>query len=212
MGDEGPPRSGRDGVLWRAVRRLAMLADSSVRLDAPAANAFLGGKVNAHLCANAYNDGSAFQRYDTTQPAAIVLVVPGGTLQLLTVGAGANPIAGWTGSATLGADSGWLAAAGLYAANWSDFDAGHAVQYRKDATGRVWLRGLAKKAVALALPDTILTLPAGFRPTRADNPVSVASNAGGYTELRVNTAGAVFIWVGGSAVWTGADMFGFDTA
>ncbi|HEX6537485.1 MAG TPA: hypothetical protein VF041_23085 [Gemmatimonadaceae bacterium] len=105
----------------------------------------------------------------------------------------------------------WQAAA--YAANWSDFGAGFATaQWRRDAAGRVWLKGLAKKAAALAIPDTILTLPAGrdVRPTTEH--IFVVASFAGYAEVRVNPNGNVYLQAGGSATWTSLDGISFDPA
>lgn len=127
--------------------------------------------------------------------------------------AGAQSAAHFALVAQLTQATAWTVATGLYAANWADFATpGFAnPKYRKNVDGSVQLIGLAKKAAALALPDTILTLPVGFRP-QTTHIFAVASALGGYTEVRINTAGAVFIQVGGSAVWTALEGISFDPA
>lgn len=70
-------------------------------------------------------------------------------------------------------------------------------QYCRTALGEVQLRYMACKSSALALPDTIGTLPAGFRPPYTCF-FSVASLGAVYTEVRISTAGVITLNVGGS--------------
>jgi hypothetical protein len=199
------------GIVTQPGRHIAELRDGGVSFDAPSGQAFVTALGKAFLVSNAYFDGTNWLRRNTSA-AAVAWVVDGvgQVLESRWVAAGANPIV-WT-TVSLGQDSGWLGAAGLYNANWADYDASHTVQYRKDTTGRVWLRGLAKKAVALVLPDTIFFLPAGFRPLRGDNPIkSVASASQTYTEVRVQTTGAVQLATAAAGVWWGLDNISFDT-
>jgi len=56
--------------------------------------AFFNGKQRAHLCSNAYNDGE-WKRYDTALPAAALIPLETGKLQINFAPAGANPIV-WT--------------------------------------------------------------------------------------------------------------------
>lgn len=110
--------------------------------------------------------------------------------------------------ATMGA---WVPLAGSYAANWSDFGGGEVPgAYRYDGLGCVLLRGLVKKGAALALPDTICTLPAGYRP--ATEWIFACASAGGYAEVRVTTSGAVYLNSGGSASYTSLNNVRFDPA
>lgn len=98
-----------------------------------------------------------------------------------------------------------------YAANWSDWGAGEtAGAYRYDGLGCVQLRGLVKKSVALVAGDIICTLPVGYRPVTEW--IFMAASAAGYTEIRVNTGGAVYIQAGGSAVFTSLAQVRFDPA
>jgi hypothetical protein len=100
-----------------------------------------------------------------------------------------------------------------YAANWADFGAGEATgAYRRDALGWVALKGLAKKAVALVANDTILTLPATGLVRPATEHIFACASAAGYTEIRVNPNGTVFIVAGGSAVFTSLAGIRFDPA
>lgn len=106
-----------------------------------------------------------------------------------------------------GTDSGWLAPA--LAANWANFGAGEvAAGYRKDATGQVWIKGLVKKSVALAPPDTVFTLPVGYRP--AANWRFVTHSAAGTATWVVTTAGLVQLTSGGSATNTSLTGISFD--
>lgn len=82
-----------------------------------------------------------------------------------------------------------------YAANWSDFGAPwQAVQYTIDMNKRVHLRGMCKKSVAVAAPDTIFTLAAGYRPA-ADEYFTVNSN-GAFGTIFVTSAGLVRVAIG----------------
>jgi len=52
----------------------------------------------------------------------------------------------------------------VYAANWSDFDANNTLRYYKDPFGVVHINGGVKKGAAVAVPETVFTLPVGYRP------------------------------------------------
>lgn len=191
------------------VGHLFASATGSIYLRGADASAVLSGKNAATFAANAYSeDGVTWLRYDTAQGAALFSVASSGGLSVYTVAAGANPIT-WVGPTpvVVGADSGWIAPA--LAANWSNFGGGQATAgYRKDAVGRVELKGLVKKATALALPDTLFTLPVGYRPaTTRHFPVY---SAGGFTSVAIFSNGAVQIEVGGSASFTCCDGIRFD--
>lgn len=57
---------------------------------------FICGQQGGYICANAYWDGSAWQRYDTTQPSSVMYVSPAGsTITFQTVAAGTGAIT-WT--------------------------------------------------------------------------------------------------------------------
>jgi hypothetical protein len=130
-----------------------------------------------------------------------------------TTTAGAQTAAHYALTAQLTQATAWTAATGLYAANWSGFGtAGFSdVKYRKNVDGSVQLLGMCKKSIGLVLPDTMLTLLAGFRPATT-HIFSVASASGAHAEVRVNPAGAVFIQVGGSNVWVALESLSFDPA
>jgi hypothetical protein len=193
-------------VLPRARSRLATLADQSVRVDAPAGYADVAGRLGAYWSANAYWDGAAWQRYDAAQPSALLTLNPGGTYTLRTAAAAAGPIA-WAATTTFFGDTGWQAP--TYNANWADFGAGQAAGgYKFDALGRVVLKGLVKKAVALVANDAIFNLPAGYRP--ANEHIFACASAAGYTEIRAQPGGNVYIVAGGSAVFTSLAGIRFD--
>lgn len=109
----------------------------------------------------------------------------------------------------LGTDSGWQGLS--YAANWSDFGAGFpAGAYKIDELGVVNLKGLVKKSSAIALPDTIATLPVGARP--ATTHCFTYAYSGGVGEIRVNPSGAIFLQSGGSTTNNSLDGIRFDPA
>jgi hypothetical protein len=67
-------------------------------LENVAGSLVLAAKSNNYVCGNAYYNGTAWQRHDTTKPA-VKIVADGanfGKIVVYTVGAGANPIA-WSG-------------------------------------------------------------------------------------------------------------------
>lgn len=64
------------------------------------------------------------------------------------------------------------------------------LQYRKDETGRVWLRGVATKVSGLpAVEERIATLPAGYRPTHAQHFLVLAGPPFGAFHLRLQPQG-----------------------
>lgn len=118
----------------------------------------------------------------------------------------------------LAAATAWVAvgsggSAPAFAANWSNFGGSQQTcAYMKDREGRVWIRGTVKKSAAIALPDTIFTLPAtgGFRPA-TEKIVVGSANGGVFTEFRVQTGGAFLINVGGHVTYTAFEI-SFDPA
>lgn len=203
--------SAGDTLARRILDRLRFLVDGSTQLESPTALSFLASKGNVHLARQARWNGAAWEFIVPNGGQATRLIVQDGLVSLGTAPSGANPPV-WTDATIAVPPTAWTSAAGLYAANWAGFGtAGFAdVQYRKNPAGQVQLMGLAKKGVALALPDTIFTLPVGFRP--ATTHIFVAASFAGYTEIRVNTGGAVLIQVGGSATWTATEGITFDPA
>jgi hypothetical protein len=205
----------------KIVQRLRFLSDGSTALGSPTGWTFVPGLRGAFLSGNAEYDPNigGWNRRDVAQPAAAIYCNPANQrMELWTAAAGANPIA-WTIAtvtaaqlarvAQLATDTGWANLA--FAANWSNFGAGlPTAQYKIDVRGWVCLKGLVKKGVALLLPDTIGTLPAGFRPATVH--LFLATSAAGATEIRVDTAGNVFIQTGGSPADTSLDGIAFDPA
>lgn len=85
------------------------------------------------------------------------------------------------------------------------------VGYLKDPFGWVCLRGQADKSSAFALPDTIFTLPSGYRPSQAVVPL-VSANGGAWGEITVNTNGTVQLTQGGGTTYTSLDGIRFPSA
>lgn len=109
--------------------------------------------------------------------------------------------------AQLRTDSGW-AAPGL-AANWANFGAGWAnAGYKKDETGRVWLRGMIAKGIAVVAGETIFVLPAGFRPPATEY-FAINSN-GAFGTIWITAAGAVNLQIG-NAAYVSLSNISFDT-
>lgn len=187
----------------RGGERVKVRADGSVNLDGRAKHAIVSARGSTFLATNAYFDGTNWQRYDVTLFAALAYLDQAtGAWQQLTAVAAANPIT-WVSTNTA-----WTALP--YAANWSDFGAPWRVGgYRRDHLGRVHLRGMVKKSVAVAAPDTIFTLPAGFRPA-ADEYFAVNSN-GAFGTVFVTSAGLVRVQVG-NLTYVSLSGISFDTA
>jgi hypothetical protein len=96
-----------------------------------------------------------------------------------------------------------------YGANWSDLAGGNgAGLYKKDPFGRVWLSGVAKKVIALALPDIIGTLPVGYRPIAVHRWLTVYGGVN--AEIYVDTAGVLRLLTGGAATGVSLDGIQFD--
>ena len=111
-----------------------------------------------------------------------------------------------------GYDTGWvdLGTVATYAANWAAFAGGN--QYRpmarRFANGVVMLRGLVKKAAALALPETMFTMGPGWRPNDAGfsgagstTPYPCAHAGAAYGEIQMSQTGVALL-VAGNATWT----------
>jgi hypothetical protein len=154
--------------------------------------------------------GTTWNRIDTTLGATMVQYQRStGIVQYFYVGPGANPVAAFTQyGMNISQVIGWTALP--YATNWSDYGIGGQTPggYRVNPEGRVFLKGLVKKAIALVGADLIATLPTGARP--ASEHIFSCASAAGYTEVRVAVNGSVYIQAGGSATWTSLSQVAFD--
>ena len=194
------------GLIRRAIDRLRYFGGLSGRdhteLSAPHGFTFVTADDGIYLARNAHYDAvnATWNRYDTTSDVVILNLGGGGFVTMLTAGSGANPIAGFTTSTIVAAnDSGWVNV-GSFGTNWATYDGTtYLAQYRKLSSGMVIFQGMVKKTAALGLPETMFTLPAGFRPGKA-GPLAAAS-AAGYAGLQMYTTGQMNIEVGGSATW-----------
>ncbi len=88
-----------------------------------------------------------------------------------------------------------------FGTGWSSYGSGNEdCAFRKDHTGRVWLKGLATSADdTLGTGNLICTLPAGFRPAELIHIATCADNR--YATLEINTSGQVYISAADSATW-----------
>lgn len=118
---------------------------------------------------------------------------------ILSLAAATSSVAGYMTAAQaalvaqLATATAWTAP--TLATDWSDYSGSFTASgYRKDALGLVHLKGLVKKAVAVATPDTIFTLPVGYRPT-TEKIFVVTSNLA-FGEVRITTGGAVNVLTG----------------
>lgn len=177
----------------------AISANGSAHLRAQTVSAFVESPTASHLTSNAYYDGTNWQRYNIAAGGYVVVAAATGLL-IYTFAAAANPIAFSADSPrTLVVGTLWANAA--FAANWGNTGGGNpTVQYAVNAEGWIVLKGLATKGIALALPDTIFTLPAGFRPTTTQSFETNSST--GRAEIIVTPAGLVRIQAGGGAPYT----------
>ena len=101
-----------------------------------------------------------------------------------------------------GVDSGWVNITS-FGTGWAAFNANWPPQYRKLSNGMVMLRGLLAKSSALTLPETMVTLPAGFRPVMSIGGTALIfslASAAGYAEVRAYDSGPVQLQGGGSNV------------
>jgi len=102
-----------DWKLWTDARTLLNkyikeFSGGGVRLETTGSYAMVAGKLGAHIAANAYYDGTNWNRYDTAQAASFIAVGQGQFL-FYSAPAGANPIV-WSVSAAQvpGASMAWL--------------------------------------------------------------------------------------------------------
>lgn len=82
--------------------------------------------------------------------------------------------------------------------------AGYTAQYRKDASGVVWLEGSVNGGSGT---DVILTLPVGFRPAQQKNFATAISAGGteGHGRLKVDASGNVSIASGAGSTFNSLD-------
>lgn len=98
---------------------------------------------------------------------------------------------------------GWQAP--VFQGAWVNYDTAsfNAAGYYRGFFNRVYLRGLVKLG---AVPSTIFTLPAGYRPTKTEI-VTVSSNDL-YGQVRIQPDGQVIVTVGSNA-WVSLDNISF---
>lgn len=97
-------------------------------------------------------------------------------------------------------DLDWIDAS--YTANWSTFSAAFDdAGYMKIGQDLVLLRGLVKSSGAI--PDTIFTLPAGYRPAKTKLFAALSNGAVG--RIDVNSSGAVIAQVPSAVNWVQLD-------
>jgi hypothetical protein len=96
-----------------------------------------------------------------------------------------------------------------FGASWSSYSvpAFMAAGFFKDLSGIVHLKGLVKKAVAIVTPDTIFTLPAGYRPLASALLFPTISNSA-LGRIDIQTTGAVQVNMG-NAGWVALDGISF---
>jgi hypothetical protein len=102
-----------------------------------------------------------------------------------------------------------------FAAGWTNYGAGYfAAAYRKDAVGRVTLRGLVRKDGTPVSGEAIATLPAGYRPqSRALFAVGAGGPSDIYGRVDVLPNGEVQ-FIAGAVVdgdFSGLDTISFST-
>ena len=78
--------------------------------------------------------------------------------------------------------------------------------YYKDATGRVWIRGLVKSGT---LGSPIFTLPAGYEPPYSIVQVGISDDL--LCEIDISQAGAVTVGSGGNNTWVSLSGISFST-
>lgn len=84
-------------------------------------------------------------------------------------------------------------------------------QYRRTALGDVQLRYMAVKSSAVAFPDIIGTLPAGFRPPYTCF-FSVAALTAVHAQIHISSAGVISLITGGDETGVSLDGIYFNVA
>jgi hypothetical protein len=149
---------------------------------------FLGLSVNAR-----YGGPSlGWNRLNTTVPAMHVTFNPtAATLELYSVGAGANPLT-WTNL------DAWVAPTLLN--SWVNYNSGFTTAgYWKDIHGVVHIKGLVASGT---IGSPIFQLPAGFRPIQTH--IFSAVSLGAFAEVRIDTSGNVTC-ISGNSSWLSLD-------
>lgn len=100
-----------------------------------------------------------------------------------------------------------------YLNSWGDYSGTYPRgQYRKDPSGRVWLRGMVRRSVAGFVGFPITVLPKGYRPKLTHSFMVQANNSWCYVIVR--DTGSVEISTSGTATpeaFTSLDSISFDT-
>ncbi len=105
----------------------------------------------------------------------------------------------------------WIAPTLLNSFTNYDTSIWQAAGYYKDSVGRVWLRGLLKRASA-ALNASVFQLPAGYRPAKNVTFAAMANDA--FARITVDTSGNVTVPAATNASWFtffSLDGMSFDT-
>lgn len=96
-----------------------------------------------------------------------------------------------------------------FAVSMSNYGAGfQACEYARDDYGVVHLRGLLKMTGIPVNPQTVGTLPVGYRPTASELFSQMGSYTGGNIALRVdvNVGGGVVVNSASGVAWDGGDI------
>jgi hypothetical protein len=100
-----------------------------------------------------------------------------------------------------------------FATGWSNYSTTNfqSAGFFKDPSGMVHLKGLVKKSTAVASPDTIFTLPVGYRPlaggTGGSYLFATISNSA-LARVDITTGGVVQVLIG-NAGWVSLDVIHF---
>jgi len=116
---------------------------------------------------------------------------------------------------TSGSWLGWIQFAGAiswidvssFGTNWANSSSESKCQYRKDFTGRVWVKGTLSCSSVPSTGAVMFTLPAGFRPPAYSSGIYVASpqlfTGSNVSIVKVDSAGEVIILFPGTEVTSG---------
>jgi hypothetical protein len=116
------------------------------------------------------------------------------SVEAIHVGAGSNGqlLATSGGVGVWQGDAAWTAVTGGvgFGANFADAPGAQAVQFKKDGTGRFYVRGSVKTSAAQLANAAIFTLPAAYRPAVACSFVATRS-PGNPVQINISSAGVV---------------------